>query len=205
MRISSLEQNGLLVSYLVALIDACLPIASSCHFNVDRILNALVQRNPRSYNLQVDCLPMFVNDQWRQAPSTQDTPPPQPGVSARGSSSTLPAVSDLDSDLYHQELHYISGACPKFRSSALAQAAPSDNMFCGAYIADGNQLCRRVNTLQSLLEVNREMANVEITGPCSQPYVTVHLRTLVSLDTTHSYHHVPATHVSFASGESGRM
>lgn len=117
--------------------------------------------------LQVDCLPMFVNDQWRQESCSQDAPPPQP-PSARGSScSTLPAVvQELDSDLYNQELLYLAGACPGFRSSALAHAAPSDNMFCGAYIADGHQLCRRVNTLQSLLEVNREMANLEITGTC---------------------------------------
>lgn len=106
---------------------------------------------------------MFVNDQWRTEPSPLETITPQP--SARGgSSTTLPAVTDLDSELYQQELQYLSAACPEFRSSDLAKANPSDNIFCGAYIADSNQLCRRVNTLQSLLEVNREMASAERTG-----------------------------------------
>lgn len=114
-------------------------------------------------HVQVDCLPLFVNDQWRQGPSPLENLTPQP--SARGgSSNTLPAVSDMDSDLYNQELQYLAAACPEFRSSALANAAPSDSIFCGAYIADANQLCRRVNTLQSLLEVNLEMANVASTG-----------------------------------------
>lgn len=107
----------------------------------------------------MDGLPSFVNNQWRESSGSSVKP------SARGSSTTLPNVApDLDSDLYIQQLQYLSETCPNLRSSALCSGVPNDNLFCGAYIADSNQLCRRVNTLQSLLEVNREMANMENTG-----------------------------------------
>jgi hypothetical protein len=114
--------------------------------------------------MQVDGLPMFVNQQWGSGGSSLGAP--QASVQS-DSSQTLPAASDLDSDLYQRQLQYLANACPNFRASALAQAMPSASIFCGAYIADANQFCRRVNTITSLLEVNREMANLESAGMSS--------------------------------------
>lgn len=108
--------------------------------------------------MQVDCLPKLVRDQWEKSEAA-----PNPGH-ARASSVSL-AMNVLDnpiSELYQAQVQHLATACPQFRGSAFgAAAARSGDTFCSAYVAPPHQLCRRVNTLPSLLEVNREMASSE--------------------------------------------
>lgn len=108
--------------------------------------------------MQVDCLPKLVRDQWQEGAT------PENAAHFRAGSVSLPmiALDSPNSELYQSQVQHLATACPQFRGSAFgAAAARSGDTFCSAYVAPPQQLCRRVNTLPSLLEVNREMASSE--------------------------------------------
>ena len=152
----------------VPICDTVLACVASLHASWTickyRAAQAISSRGLTIEFVQVDCLPKLVSDQWRSGAATEKT------IHARTGSVSLPMAS-LDSpvsELHQGQLQYLVKACPAFRGSAFgAAAARSGDICCSAYMATPQQLCRRVNTLQSLLEVNREMASSE--AGVSQP------------------------------------
>jgi hypothetical protein len=111
----------------------------------------------RSACFQVEGLPSLVNAQWKGEAVEQ--------VQSNGQSSN-PGVpsAELDSELYQQELQYLGAMCPEYRCSALQPAEDCRDRFCGAYVVESSNVCRRVNTMQGLLTVNREMAEMSHAG-----------------------------------------
>ena len=102
--------------------------------------------------LQVDVLPCIVNEQWQPAITPADP------LSLSRASLTLP-----DNFLLPPKDH--ADAClselqPQWQQLQSAKSG----IFCATFLVPEHALCRRINTLQSLLEVNRELATLDASG-----------------------------------------
>eukprot|EP00892_Ulva_mutabilis_P010449 jgi/Ulvmu1/7777/UM004_0006.1 len=146
-----------------AAVKSCSPMTLSTNYRdasiyiLSRKFIAEIQRSELS-SIKVDCLPKLVSEQWGPGAAA-----PAPAHARAGSVSlSMNMLDSPASELHQSQLQHLAEACPAFRGSAFgASAASSGDMLCSAYMASPEQLCRRVNTLQSLLEVNREMASSE--------------------------------------------
>ena len=109
---------------------------------------------PRYTRLQVDVLPCIVNEQWQPMMVRGDP------LSFSRASLTLP-----DNILLPARGH--AGGCPEeLRPSWQKENSPS-GVFCATYLVESHTMCRRVNTLQSFLETNRELASSDASGVLS--------------------------------------
>jgi hypothetical protein len=100
----------------------------------------------------MDALPRLVNEQWaaRQGASRDDA------VDRLHASVSLPDAPQPS--IQDQAQAYLAQLCP--RMAALI-AARDGGAFCAVYVVGAGVFCRRVNTLQSFLEVNRELASLD--------------------------------------------
>ena len=106
-------------------------------------------------HLQLDVLPHVVNEQW----ATQRTASSANGEmqSRLYSSISLPELK-LPS-ICEQTARYIDNLV--LPSGPKLHDAPPAGSFCAVYLADHGILCRRINTLQNYLAVNRELAQTD--------------------------------------------
>jgi hypothetical protein len=101
--------------------------------------------------IQVDALPSMVNEQWKHDQTM-----------ARGAGSyMLPDGAQVG---HEPAAQYLQSLCPDYHNSTLGVTAGARSYFCGVYLAPPGSLCRRVNTLKSLLDVSRELASLDDAG-----------------------------------------
>jgi hypothetical protein len=132
---------------------------------------------------QIDALPHIVNEQW--APpgahccgvSPLLTATNAAPLLARHPSTCLPESERLS--VQEQAAQYLGKLCPQRQTSS-----PPGGPFCAVFLVDEGVFCRRINTLQSFLEVNRELASTDASGThhsCAR-LVSSPLRSPVCLD-----------------------
>jgi hypothetical protein len=93
----------------------------------------------------------MVNEQWKHGQNM-----------ARGCGSYM--LPDGAKVGHEPAAQYLRALCPEYRCPALGVQSDAGAMFCGVFLAPPGSLCRRVNTLQSLLDVNREFTSVDDAG-----------------------------------------
>jgi hypothetical protein len=95
--------------------------------------------------VQVELLPALVNEQWQTINIMEISDKPLADISLP--ENVLVSANKDHTTSCLQEL------CPPWSVSRT-----TDGIYCAAYLVGSEAICRRINTLQSLLEVNRELA-----------------------------------------------
>jgi hypothetical protein len=113
--------------------------------------------------VQVELLPALVNEQWQAVNLMELADKPLADIS-------LPENVLVSADKDQ------TAACLQELSPPWSTSRQTDGIYCAAYLVGSEVICRRINTLQSLLEANRELA-VDAAGmhlSCSSELVEVH-------------------------------
>lgn len=99
----------------------------------------------------MDVLPCIVNEQWQPSVTLADP------LSLSRASLTLP-------DNFLLPPKDQADACLSELQPQWQMQSAKSGIFCATFLVPEGALCRRINTLQNLLEVNRELATLDASG-----------------------------------------